>query len=232
MLRPELVDAPDDIKFPLARSGGIAPKFFLSDDIFYSFNSPTGMFPVLYVDDGIPLAPITSLDGPSERVILSNQNLTAAHANTSNYCGARSTLLKQTGKYYFEVSVGATHGLVDCAGVIHESGTYHDLANFRNATAAYSQYPDGPVATDFTRYGSLGEWAGGDIIGAAIDLDNQRAWFRKKNASGIGTWNGDPSGHDPETVTGGAPLIGGRVSPVLGFGGQAGVTFTGNPATT
>jgi hypothetical protein len=219
-LAPAQVAAADVFFSPRARIG-VGPGFFLSDDYIPAFISTGAHAAGLVFDSARPVTAIATFDGLATGVTLSPDNLTATHNNYNNYCGARSTLIRSTEKFYFEVAIGQTHGFVDCIGIVTTTATYQDLAQGANCVAVYAIIGDGGIiVTQSARSGFfLGTLVDGDIVGVAIDFTNRLAWFRKNG----GHWNGQSSGHDPAATLGGVYIPIGDWVPAIGFGSQAGV---------
>ena len=117
---PLLVDT-DVIHAPLVRVG-LGPPLMLMDDAFFVFSSEVTHFAELYIDDGVPVHEPTTFDGPSLRVEITNDGLSVFHYGISPSGGiipgfdggARSTQLMTSGRYYWEVKVGPSHGVIDC----------------------------------------------------------------------------------------------------------------------
>jgi len=149
---------------------------------------------------------------PSDKtsaVVLTNGNLTADVSQGSNQ-GVRSIGSVATGKFYFEVvlntivsaqgqclgiatataslpglTIGGTPGAG--AAIMHINVAYSLLRVFINAGAGYF---------DFSETAS-----NGDVICVAVDLVNQRIWFRRN----AGNWNANAT-NNPATNVGGADI--------------------------
>ena len=150
-------------------------------------------------------APPTTFDVPVGGVAVTNGGLTVTHNNTTNSVGANSSSFNVAGKYYFEVTVGATSFPSNALGIILPTGTYADVGNFVNSTVVN-------MAGNASSGYSLGAIGGGDLIGVAVDLDARLAWFRKNG----GNWNGSAS-YDPTTGAGGAGIGPGAFAPCVRF---------------
>jgi hypothetical protein len=166
-----------------------------------------------------PAAAFATFDGTASNATLSNGNLTGTHANTNNNSGARSTTLLSSGKYYFEVTVGNTHGLNDSAGVLLSTGTYTDLVTNGLNCVVVNLANGALFGNNVASTKSLPAIGAGDVIGIAIDLGNRNGWFRKNG----GNWNGLAIGSEnPATNAGGVPIASsGSFSPAIGFGGTS-----------
>jgi SPRY domain len=161
-------------------------------------------------------------------VTLSGGNLIAAHSNTTTNSGARSAAQKNSGKHYFEITVN-NWGAGDDIGVVTPAGTYTNVVS-NGTNGAYVYMSSGNIWNDAGLTGlSIGAVGVGNVIGVAVDLDNEKIWFRKAPA---GNWNGQVIGsQNPATNTGGASLStvsATTVSPVVGFGSSALGNVTAN----
>jgi hypothetical protein len=148
-------------------------------------------------------------------VVVSNSNLTATHADTTADVGARSTDYKSTGKYYFEVLVGAVHSNTDGIGITTAAATYPNMtAGGVNGGVVYF-----PIINNTYSNGSgvsLGYGAvAGDTMCFAYDADNNKLWIRKNN----GQWNLSALAlQDPANNIGGVVVAGRSMAPVVSFG--------------
>lgn len=168
-------------------------------------------------------------------VTLSGGNLTASHDNTST-AGAKTAETKDTGKYYFEITINTITGDASQAGLLLASGSYADMIAQQNCFTVIKAASGRIIANGGNSGFQLGTLADGDVIACAIDFTNEKGWLRK---SPSGDWNGTP-GDDPATNTGGidlsGPLIGlATFGPAIAFGGTGtGATeqFTANFGAT
>jgi hypothetical protein len=162
--------------------------------------------PVTFETIGI-VAPVTyaTLNGVATTTTLSNGNLTATRSNTSTtMAGARSASLKNTGKYYVEVTVGIRNGRFDSISLMPAANTYAD--NLSAGTSIFMDVSWFAVQNVYTN-GTGGAvkvipTTVGSVIGVAADMDNRRAWFR----SGAGLWN-NTAGANPATNVGGQQIV-------------------------
>lgn len=180
----------------------------------------SGGMPVTYETIGI-IAGFATLDGTAINTTLSNGNLTATHSNTTDNSGVRSASLKSAGKYYFEIAIGATHGSLDNVGIATAGATHANMtAGGVNGLVVFMSLSSGAI---YTNGGSASRpittTTAGDVICAAVDLDNKKVWFRKNAA---GNWNGLAIGSEnPATNAGGVSIVPvGAVTPILTFGGS------------
>jgi hypothetical protein len=171
--------------------------------------------PVTYVTaDGQvvpPLIPAAFNPATVSNTSLSNGNLTATHSNTSAG-GARVAATLTAGKYYFEMTLNVGSGGQDAFGLMLSSDNY--LNFLTNGVAV--QRATGNIYSNGITGKTLGAFANGNILGAAIDLTGRLAWFRK-GAAGI--WNNDGTAN-PATGIGGVTVV-----PTVAFG--PGVCFSG-----
>jgi hypothetical protein len=114
----------------------------------------------------------------SDRIApLSEGNLTATYG--SGFVGAYSTMLSESGKWYTEVLVTRDAG--NFIGVWKEGA--EGLANPQDSTLQLTYYRDGRKSngTTFSSYGA--SYTVGDVIGIALDQDNNNITFYKNNVS-------------------------------------------------
>lgn len=175
-----------------------------------------------------------TFDGVNTNVTLSNGNRTATHNTSTSNSGARSTTQKSSGKYYFEFTL-TTNVNSDVVGIMTAAATYTNMVT--NGTNGGYLYRSGSIWSNNASAGmNLGGRANGDIIGVAVDLDNDRIWFRVVSPS-VGNWNGSGTA-DPATNVGGANLsnyTATTLAPAVGFAATLNTVTTmnaGNAAFT
>lgn len=175
--------------------------------------------------DGAPfVSPYATFNGVNSGATISNAGLTATHA-TGSVGGARSATAKNSGLYYFEMTLTlaeANSGV----GLITAAGTYTNIVI--DGVSCAVVYQSGAIWSNNANSGrSLGALANGNIIGIAVDLDNNKVWFRK---SPSGNWNG--SGTDnPATNTGGVSIStfsATTLSPAVAWANSSGGIVTAN----
>lgn len=116
--------------------------------------------------------------------VLSNANLTISHSATA-WEQCRGTISKSSGKWYWEITVGTLNGAKNAEVGIFNSGD--TLADYSAAGGGYWYYNGyGGTAQIYhngvnTAYGA--SWQDGDVIGVALDLDNNFVRFYKNGAS-------------------------------------------------
>ena len=127
-------------------------------------------------------------------ITLSNGNLTAT--GSGGWTGLASTFSASSGKWYCEITVDniADHAVI---GVVSEDwsvATYPGSSDgpgggygyYSNDGNKYHNYPGFP---GIEGYGS--SWTSdGDVIGIALDMDNDKLWFSK---NGVWQASGDPA---------------------------------------
>ena len=134
-------------------------------------------------------ATVNSLDGVSDSAPFANGNTTWSTSSTSHFFWGRSTIGASSGKYYFEAKLSSASsynhiGICDRAAedatTTLESETYG--WGYKNSDGQVYNNGSG------TSYGNT--FTTGDILGVAMDLDNNRLFFHKN-----GTYqnSGDPT---------------------------------------
>jgi len=170
---------------------------------------------VLICFPGIPAA----TDGhafwnPSDKsvgITLSNSNKTAAQASTV-FGGVRSTTGHTTGKYYLELNVTTLSGNIFDINGIGLTTLAQSLSSIPSGASFWIRN-DGLMHVGGVSAGNSIDAPGGEIIGIAVDFDNQRIWARNvRNGNG---WIGSGAGANPATTTNGIDISG-------VFGGVAG----------
>jgi hypothetical protein len=134
-------------------------------------------------------ATINSLDGPQDSAVFANGDTTWSTSSASHYFWGRSTIGASSGKYYFEAklsSASSYNHIGICDRAAEDSTT-----TLENETYGWAyKNSDGQVYNNGsgTSYGNT--FTTGDILGVAMDLDNNRLFFSKN-----GTWqnSGDPT---------------------------------------
>ena len=177
-----------------------------------------------------------ALDNYYDNGTFSNGN-TTYQTNNSNYGRNNSTLGMTSGKFYWEVKPSA---------VAASSADFHPLIGITSNQITHHQDFVGKFATDYsygmsttnpykwnnntqTSWGTA--YAVGDIVGVALDLDNNKIYFSK---NGTFQESGDPT--SGSTGTGAAYTITAAASTPLGayfpsvsnYDGTGNVTFQTN----
>jgi SPRY domain len=198
-------------------------------------------FPVSQTADrfGDPSIVVPTKFTITNQASLSGDGLTATHSSTIS-AQARSASAENYGRWYFEVTVNATHGWSDSIGIMQDQGLL--LGDSYVLTFSNGQI--------WSNSGTSGRALGrnlvaGDVVGIAVDLTGQtvidggRIWFTLNG----GPWNGVPESvlsqdfavRDPLDRDSGLSLsgfnYGTRWVPSVWFGGtssQVGDGFTAN----
>lgn len=230
LLPNSVYNAADSFFTPAIRAR-LAPALVVDGDGFFAFGSGK-LFAGLATDGdafavptvGTPLVTLNT----STNATLSNGNLTATHTTTTGSSGARCSTGHSTGKFYFEVTVGATHGASDCIGIVDSFGNYSNIGTAADMAIVYCSFGSGGIWSFGSNSGKNlgGNIVAGDVVGVAVDLTNHTGWFRKNGSN----WNGDAAANP---VTGANPISvpSGSWSPFVGFDGAgtaSGDNFTAN----
>ena len=130
-------------------------------------------------------------------------NLTATRTNTSTG-GAQSISYKSSGKFYFEVTVGASHGSTDAIGIMASTYGYGALTNGNAGAGSGVWLGGGSIINNGGTVGSVGGAAnaGGSVICVAHDAGLGKVWYRLNG----GNWMNSGTA-DPATNNGGVSLI-------------------------
>jgi hypothetical protein len=161
-------------------------------------------------------------------VTVSGGGLVATSTGTTSVDqGVRSAAINDAGKFYFEITYTTLTGGLNCGvGVGTITSTYTNMGG--SATTGAMLYRSGNIWANGANSGfALGNRAGGDVFGIAVDLNNRQIWFR---VAPSGNWNGSGTAN-PATNTGGATLPAGGLVPFLTYGssgGTSGNVFTAN----
>ena len=182
--------------------------------------------------------PGTAFDGASNLVVLSNNNLTVTHNNTTINAGAISTAYNAAGKYDFEVKVEATTTTTNAAGVMSSdfNGVFSTSSLTVNAHATAVQFAGPATGTSIIWSNALstgidlGFTPVGTVYCFAIDLTARLAWVRRNNEN----WNANASANPATGVGGVAMAPGYNFAPIVRFQSSATTTdaMTGNFGTS
>jgi hypothetical protein len=133
---------------------------------------------------------------------ISNANLKVAGNTATNNGNTRGTINFTTGKWYIEMTAGATSasvypssGIIPAsnAGVPDNGGT--NQVGYPSNSVSYEISGNKRVANSTSAYGST--YTTGDVIGIAIDADNGAIYFSKNGTfqnSGVPTSGGSKTG--------------------------------------
>ncbi len=137
----------------------------------------------------------------SANITLSNNNLTATCSGTAAGRHTRANISQITGKRYMEVlfSAGVTGNWG--IGLVNSSESFTNYVGQTNNSIAY--YANGQIFRNGSAVSTIQASATGNTICMAVDLDNQKAWWRTNG----GNWNNDVIGNqNPATNTGGTSI--------------------------
>ena len=181
-------------------SSGNSNNFSTSGTIIQTKDTPDNVFAVWNV-----------VDWGTNYSTLSNCNGTAL-SNATAYPPVISTLGVSKGKYYWEVKYAAKNGGNDypIIGITstQSTATNHELGEFANDWGYYTSNgtPYYRNSASNTSYGTA--YTVGDIIGVALDLDNNKLYFHKNGTyqnSGVPTSGSTGTGAinitDPASTT-------------------------------
>jgi hypothetical protein len=156
-------------------SSGNSNNFTTSGTITQAKDTPSNVF-----------ATLNPLNRHAQPILYKNGN-TVAYDTSSNFNTAFSTLGMSSGKYYFEAKTSTNNGFVgicqtDKTYPAQTAGVYLGHGNLGNASWGYyadngNYFHNGSG----TSYGN--SWTNTDVIGCALDLDNNKLYFSKN-----GTW--------------------------------------------
>src|SRR5271166_306244 len=178
---------------------------------------------------GSPAVPFNPSD-KSASITLSNVNLTASNPADVNWSSVRSTTSHSSGKYYFEITPGATGagtngvmvGLADASASLSSylGSSTHGYAWQNNISAGTGLTWYNATHTDTFYPCNVGQ-----TCGYAVDLTAKKVWVIRWAGGG---WNaGLTPPQDPNTPSGGYDISGVSGNIFFGFSGQ----FTANAAT-
>lgn len=166
--------------------------------------------------------------GPATDVTLANGNNNATYGTSSSRTMLYGTLGAASGKYYWECEIqGSSSANNAVLGVTTEIDYSTQVPGITNYAWGFRGY-DGAVYNNNSSVG--GTWAtftNGDIIGVAINLDDEQGGLNKLYFAKNGTWlNGaDPSNHSSTTgvvgITRPEDGTSGFIFPVFGDAGTS-----------
>jgi len=149
---------------------------------------------------------------PAPNLTISEGNLNFTHNRTSNWDGTTASMGVQNGKWYYEAKLTSTDASprhnIGFAGnpetwtvvVDGKGGGADPTDNMTNAYWFHSNTNSAGYLNKTGTYGSnVSQWgiASGDIVGVALDMDNQKIYFHKN-----GTYYGaDGNSSDPTNGT-------------------------------
>ena len=136
--------------------------------------------------------PIGSCNVSGQPLTISDGNLRSSAGGTSNAIEAVGTIAPTTGKYYAEFTLNAAPQLTDQYPAIGIIGIDLNITGGNNLNDAsfFGYLPSGNKLSGGSSSSYGDTYTNGDIIGIALDLDNQKIYFSKN-----GTYqnSGDPA---------------------------------------
>ena len=138
-------------------------------------------------------------------VTFSNGNLTTAHSGTDSRYASYSTIGASTGKWYAEIRIDASSQPDVIIGVgsnienINRLGTYLGTGSDPTSIGYFSADGEKYINDVSSSYGN--SYGNNDIIGVAMDLDNNKLYFSKN-----GTWQNSGNPESGATGTGALSL--------------------------
>jgi len=128
---------------------------------------------------------------------LSNGNTTSNNTSSSNWNRASGTLADTKGKYYAEFKITTMEAAQ--VGIIDVEQAYGTTAQVRDSSRAYMYKDNGQKGNNGSDSNYGNSFTDGDIIGIAVDLDNNKIYFSKN-----GTWQNSGVPTSGSTGTGSA----------------------------
>ena len=133
---------------------------------------------------------MNSIDNQSANATYSNGNTTITCPAGGYYAPTRSILGMSSGKWYFEVEAGHTDSLIGIVSTSLYADSSAELGHYANDYGLYGS--DGKYRTADAQVAYSGDtYTTGDIICVAVDLDNNKLYFRKDDGSWMNS--GDPT---------------------------------------
>jgi len=187
-------------------SSGNNLSFTTSGNLTQNIDSPTNNF-----------ATMNPLDNYYASATFTNGNLTVA-TNSSNYSFNTGTLWVNSGKWYFEAKMITGNGQT-ILGI--SSNTSSSTSNYvGNSSNSYSYNMNGnsfQSGSEVSSYGAT--YTTNDIIGVAMDLDNNKLYFSKNGTfqnSGVPT--SGSTGTGAISITDPDSTVVGSYTPAVGDG--------------
>jgi hypothetical protein len=128
---------------------------------------------------------------------LSNGNTTSNNTSSSNWNRASGTLANTKGKYYAEFKMTTMEAAQ--VGIIDVEQAYGTTAQVRDSSRAYMYKDNGQKGNGGSDSSFGASFTDGDIIGIALDLDNNKIYFSKN-----GVWQNSGVPTSGSTGTGSA----------------------------
>jgi len=137
-------------------------------------------------------ATMNPLDNKFFNATFSEGNLKLAQPSSTE-CYTTSTIAVSSGKWYWELKITASGSGKEFVGIVDKVATASDFSPYSGNSQAISYYGsngDSKAGSTSTNSSWGATFGAGDIIGVALDLDNNKLYFSKN-----GTWqdSGDPT---------------------------------------
>ena len=177
-------------------SSGQSNNLTTSGSIIQNKDTPSNVFACLNAVLGIR-------SGGNGNVMALSNNNTTMESSDSAWRAAQTTLAVSSGKYYCELKFKVTGSGTVYAGIwsmddfLASSSTIGDIANGVSYNLNTGQYSN---AGSLASYGDA--FSAGDILGIAIDLDNNKAYFSRN-----GTWQNSGVPTSGATGTGALNIV-------------------------
>ncbi len=170
-------------------------------------------------------ATFNSLDNTNSQFTFSEGNLTGSYSGSNGSgTGSTATFGLSQGKWYWELKYDSSNDTPLRVGITDRVAVATSTTNrvgFGDNDFAYDQF-DGKIYTDNDTGSSYGAtYAVGDIIGVALDLDNNKIYFSK---NGTFQNSGNPAGNSNGfSITSSSSIANGFYFPVVGLVSGSGV---------
>jgi hypothetical protein len=170
-------------------SGSNNLSFTTSGTLTQNVDTPSNNFATMN-----PLAMGTA----SSNHTFSNGNLTSTNSS-STHRSVVSSLAVSSGKWYFEGKSVSTGGAYPTFGIFNADASFDAGTYFTSTANGYGYNSNGAIFNNANSLVTgLATWTDGDIIGVALDVDNDKIYFSKN-----GSWQNSA---DPSAGTGGQSI--------------------------
>ena len=170
-------------------SSGNSNTFTVNGNLKQSLDTPSNVHAVMN-----PLA----FQGASN-IALTNGNLTATNS-ASTHRSVFSTLAVSKGKWYFETKIEQVGSSYPTVGIYNADGHVTAADYFTVNANGYGYNSNGAIYhNNSAAVSGQATWTTGDIIGVALDVDNDKVYFHK-NGTYINSGN-PSSGSNGQSIT-------------------------------
>jgi hypothetical protein len=170
-------------------SSGNSNTFTVNGNLKQSLDTPSNVHAVMN-----PLA----FQGASN-IALTNGNLTATNSS-STHRSVFSTLAVSKGKWYFETKIEQVGASYPTLGIYNADGHVTAADYFTVNANGYGYNSNGDIYhNNSAAVSGQATWTTGDIIGVALDVDNDKVYFHK-NGTYINSGN-PSSGSNGQSIT-------------------------------